>query len=185
MNQVELNVTTRDTGKQAAKRIRNNGQIPGVYYIKGQEAISITANLKDLKPIVYTAQTKIIKLLVENAKEAKDCVLKKVDFDPVTDKIKHFDLFGILPEKKISIEVPIVLTGQSVGVKEGGVLQHITHKMPIRCLPVHIPDAITIDITNVKIGKSILLRNLSYDNIEFEMPGDTVIASVMVPRVAK
>lgn len=184
MNEVNLKVKKRDTGKQIAKRIRKSGYVPGVFYISGEKSIPVVAEPLSLRPIVFTDETKIVNLEVEGIPEVKECVLKDVTFDPVTDKITHFDLFGFVQGKLFTVEVPIMLKGQSTGVREGGVLQHTLRKTTISCLPKNLPNAIEVDITNLAIGKALYIKDIHTPDIQFNMPPETVVVSVIPSRVS-
>jgi large subunit ribosomal protein L25 len=183
MNQIEIKVNRRPTGKQYAKKVRREGLVPGVFYTKGEDAIPILADPKALKPIVYTSETKIVNLTIEDDNVVKDCVLKDVTFDPVTEALVHFDFQGIIADKKMTVEVPVVFKGQAIGVREGGVLQQVIHKLAINCLPKDIPNHIELDISSLKIGKSIFIKDLHADNFDFILSPDTLIVSIAVPRV--
>lgn len=184
MNQVDVKVKLRETGKQESKKYRAEGLIPGVYYTKGSEPISLLAEPIALRPIVYTAERKIVRLEIEGVEGFKECILKDIQFDPVSDKIVHFDLYGFIQGQKMTVEVPVVLKGTSIGVREGGIIQHLIHKTTIHCLPKDLPTSIELDITNLKMGESILVRNMNMEGIEFELPKDTAFVSVVTPRVS-
>ncbi len=184
MNQVDLKVKLRDTGKQQSKKYRADGLVPGVFYTKGSEPVSLLAEPLALRPIVYTAETKIVNLEIEGIDGIKECILKDIQFDPVSDKITHFDLYGFIRGQKMTVEVPVVLKGTSIGVREGGIIQHLIHKTKIQCLPKDLPNSIELNITNLKIGESILVRNITMEGIEFELPPDTAFVSVVAPRVS-
>lgn len=184
MNQVNIKVKIRETGKHDAKKFRAEGLVPGVFYSKGTEPISILADPLSLRPIVYTAERKTVALEIEGMDGTKDCILKDIQFDPVSDKIVHFDLYGFIQGQKMTLEVPVVLKGASVGVRDGGIIQHLIHKTSIHCLPKDLPTSIELDITNLKIGESILVRNIQLEGIEFSLPQDTAFVSIVAPRVS-
>ena len=182
---VDLKAIRRDTGKKAVKAIRRQGKVPGVYYIKTGESFPITVNALDLRPIVYTAQTKIVNLFVEGEKDMRECVLKHVDFDPVTDKVTHIDLYGIIRGQYMHIEVPVIIHGTAKGVREGGVLQQTLRNIEIECFPRNLPNSIDLDISNLGIGQSITVKDLNIPDVKFLIPSDTSIVSVITPRVGK
>lgn len=184
MNQLQLNVKTRTTGKQVAKNIRKDGLIPGIFYVKGSQPIPISAEPLSLRHLIYTKETKIFELLIEGTSKSKQCIIKDFTMDPVTDKVTHIDLLGIDESQKMTFEVPIVLSGQSVGVREGGLLQHHIHKVGITCLPINLPKSIEIDITNLKIGQSISLKDVKSENISFSIPIDSQVVSCTHSRLA-
>jgi len=182
MKEVILNVKKRETGKQSLNKIRKEGLIPGVFYMDGKPGIPIATDFMSLRDIVFTSSKKKIKLNIEGENETKDCVLKDIKFHPVTDQILHFDLLGLNPEKKLTVEVPVVLKGQSVGVRRGGKLQQSLHKVTIKCYPKHLVDALEVDVTNLDLGKSLHIRDLSFKGIDFVVPGETIIVVCKVPR---
>ena len=184
MNQVHLKVKSRETGKQISKKYRREGLVPGVFYTKGDEPIAILSDPLSLRPIVYTSQTRIVDLEIEGQPDTRECVIKDVVFDPVTDKIIHFDLLGVIRGQKLSIEIPVVLKGQAIGVREGGISQHTLHRVVVTCLPKHLPNSIEVDISELKIGDSVSLKDIEIENVEFDVPMDTKIVSVVPPRVS-
>lgn len=185
MNEATLKVKRRPAGKKSVKSVRNAGNVPGVFYVKGQEPVAIEANLKELRPLIYTSDAKLVKLEIEGMGAAKDCVVKDVDFHPVTEKILHFDMFGLTADRKITVEVPIVLKGTSIGVREGGVLQHTLRKVKVTCVPADLPSHIDVEISGLKIGKSILIRDIINEKYQFSLPGDALVVAVTASRTSK
>jgi len=184
MEQIALKAQKRETGKQVSKRYRREGLITGVHYSKGEDNINILVHPLSMRSIVYTALTRVVKLEVEGEEKTYECVLKEVKFDPVTDKIVHFDLLGIKPGQTLSVEVPIKLIGQSEGVRAGGILNQALYKMRVKCLPADLPEAIEVDITNLKAGSFIYVGDLTLENIELVLPPNTVIATVAKSRAS-
>jgi len=180
-----LKANRRDTGKRAVKDVRNAGKIPGVFYIKAGENIPFTVETLDIRDVVYTSKTKIINLQIEGESDVHECVLKQVDFDPVTDKITHIDLYGIIGGAKMSVEVPVKFFGSARGVREGGLLQRTLRRVEVECLPKDLPTAIEIDVSDLGVGGSIYIKDIKIPGVEFLVPQDTAIASVIMPRVSK
>ncbi|MGE5479310.1 MAG: 50S ribosomal protein L25 [Chloroflexota bacterium] len=178
MKEVALKVTRREPGRRGAKDARTAGKVPGIYYVKGETPIPILSDPLSLRSIVYTGHTKLVRMEIEGESKSLNCVLKDVQFDPVTDALLHFDLIGLHEGQKINIEVPVVTRGVSEAVRTGGVLQQTMHKIAISCLPTNIPQAIEIDITGLKLGDSVHVRDLAYEGVEFEIPGDSLLVSV-------
>ncbi len=183
MGVIPLKVKKRDAGKKSAKTLRQEGFVPGVFYYRGEQPVPIFCEPMDLRDIVYTPTTKIIDLEIVDANYQRECVLKDVAFHPVSDKIIHFDLMGIKRGQKMTVEVPIILKGQSIGVRLGGILQHNIRKVSVTCLPKDLPESIEIDISDLAIGHSLSLENAKIENIELDVPLDTVVCSVIPPRV--
>ncbi len=184
MEKMILEAEVRETGsKQATKLVRNNGKVPGIYYSKHDTPIHISVTEKAIHPLVFTAETHLISLQVDG--KVFDCVVKDIQFDPLTDKIVHFDLIGLTTGETFQLEVPVQLRGTPVGIKEGGIVQHLIHKLEIECLPKDIPQRVEIDITNLKIGDSVHVKDLKLENITILNTEDSVIVAVSHPKIEK
>lgn len=171
------------TTKGAVNQARKQGYVPGIFYSKGVEPISILAAELSLKPVVYTSETHLINLEIEG-QEAVRCILKDVQFDPVSDRIIHFDLYGVTVGQVLQIQVPVQITGSAVGVKEGGKLQVQLHKIDVECLPKDIPDHIELDVTNLRIGDSIHAGDVKIENVKIVTPEDVVIVALTAPKAS-
>jgi large subunit ribosomal protein L25 len=169
--------------KGVVNQLRRDGNVPGIYYTKGVEPIPVYVSEKALKPIVFTSETHIINLKIGEGEELKS-ILKNVQFDPVTDRVVHFDLLGISADQEIEIDVPLLFEGQAKGVKEGGVVQQTLHKLTVSCLPANIPDHIAINISDLALGDSVHVRDLKVENVKFVQHPEVIIVSVVVPRAA-
>ncbi len=185
METVALEAQARKNfGKRSRNLLRNQGKVPGVYYSRHDEPIPIEVPKAAIQPLVYSSATHLILLKVEDNGEF-ECVLKDVQFDPVTDEIIHVDLMGLKQGETFQLEVPIQLVGTSVGVREGGLLQHALHKVEIECLPKDIPQHLEIDISNLNVGDSVHVKDLNFENIKILNPEDTIVVSVVHPKVEK
>ncbi|NQW30646.1 MAG: 50S ribosomal protein L25 [Ignavibacteria bacterium] len=183
MSEVILKATKRVPGKAAAKLLRKEGNIPGVYYTKNQDPIHFSVNSLAIRPVVYTAEAKIVSLQVDGSK-GLNCILKEVKFDPITDKIVHFDLLGVAAGEMIVVDIPIHLIGQSIGVREGGVIEHVIHKVHVKVDPSKMPEHIDIDVTNMNIGDAVHISDISVAGVEFLDKPEAVIATIMPPKTA-
>ena len=168
--------------KGALNQLRKSGFVPGIYYSKGKEQITFSVDEVSLNKFVFTSETGIIQLSFDG-EEQLGCVIKDIQFDPVTDKVVHFDVQGVTLGQLLQIELPISLVGSAIGVKDGGILQEQTHKLEVECLPRDIPQHIEVDISGLKIGESIHVRDLKLDKIEILNSEDTVIVSIVHPKV--
>ena len=166
MEQIKLKATIRqEKGKQAVKKLRNTGLIPGVVYHRGEEAVSISLVDRDISKIVHTAggENILINLTVEEEKKPKprSVIIKEIQHDPVKRNILHVDFNEISLTEKIVVEVEVVAQGEPIGVKqEGGLLDHPLRMLKIQCLPTDIPKHIDVDVTNLKLNDSIHVRDL-------------------------
>jgi large subunit ribosomal protein L25 len=186
MSEITLKVDKRtEFKKSTSNQMRKAGFIPGIYYIHGGENIAIKANELSLRPIVFTSESSIINLEIEGEPKSYSCVLKGVQFDPLTTRITHFDLLGLKEGEKITLEVTVTLNGNAPGVREGGLLQFILHKLNVSCLPKDIPSHIDIDISNLNIGDSIKVSDIKIENVEVLNEETQVIVQVVPPAAAE
>lgn len=185
MKKIVLSASKRMTGnKSRINQARKSGRVPGVFYSAHHKPISIEVAENTINPLVFTAKTHLIGLELEG-KEESECILKDVQFDPVTDRVIHFDLIGLTKGETIEVEVPVKIIGSAVGIKDGGILQQVLHKVQVECLPKDIPDHIEVEVTNLKIGASIHIKDLQMEAIKFTNLPDSVIISVTHPKVEK
>ncbi len=166
MDFVELKANLREEkGKELNKKLRNAGMVPGVVYRKGEETLSLKIDSKSLSKALHTeaGENVIIKLFVEGDKKKKEriVVIKEIQKDPVKDVLVHLDLNEISLTETLKVKVPIMSKGEAVGVKqEGGVLQHVMWEVEVECLPTNIPDKIEVDITSLKIGGTLSIKDI-------------------------
>ncbi|MBP9581768.1 MAG: 50S ribosomal protein L25 [Ignavibacterium sp.] len=170
--------------KASRSALRKEGKVPAIFYSKHHEPLPVQFAERAIHPLVFTAKTSLISLNVEGYDEL-DCIIKDVQFDPVTEKIVHIDLLGLKKGEKIQIEVPIQLVGNPIGIKEGGILQHTLHKLQIECLPVNIPEHLEINVAELKLGQAIHVVDLKFDNFDILSSPESIIASVTHPKVEK
>lgn len=170
--------------KASRSALRKEGKVPGIFYSKHHEPLAVQFSERAIHPLVFTSKTSLITLNVDGQEEL-DCIIKDVQFDPVTEKIVHVDLLGLKKGEKIQIEVPVQLIGNPIGIKEGGILQHTLHKVEIECLPVNIPEHLEIDVTELKLGHAIHAGDLKFDNFEILTSPESIIAAVTHPKVEK
>jgi large subunit ribosomal protein L25 len=170
-----------DFKKSTSNQMRKAGTIPGIYYSFGEEPIPIKVNELSLRPFVFTSESHIVSLQIEGEKKPLSCILKDTQFEPITSRIIHFDLIGLKEGELLTIEVSILLKGNAVGVKEGGIVQHNLHKLELKCLPQNIPPHIDVDITNLSIGDSIKVSDLKLEGIEILNEDNASIVSVVPP----
>ncbi|MBU1099916.1 MAG: 50S ribosomal protein L25 [Bacteroidetes bacterium] len=185
MAELSLNVQSRELStKGANNKLRRDGFVPGILYSTETEPTAITVSEVSLKPFVYTSETHIISLNIDN-KDSQKAILKDIQFHPITDRIVHVDLLGLTAGHKIIVPCPVVLNGTSKGVREGGMLNVHVHKLEIECLPKDLPESIDIDISNMMMGDAVHVEDLNIEGIRFVVPGETIIVSVEKARGAE
>jgi large subunit ribosomal protein L25 len=185
MHEVTLEAEVRTELRKHTHSLRREGKVPGIFYIHGEENIPVSALEKSLKSLIYTKETHIINLKLSNGTD-KSCILRDVQFDAVTDRPIHFDLQGLRADEKITLDIPIVITGGTpLGVREGGVLQQIVHQLKVACLPKFIPDHIEVNVENLKINNFVHVSDLKIDNVDILDNESTSIVGVLPPVVEK
>ncbi|MCX7877585.1 MAG: 50S ribosomal protein L25 [Ignavibacteria bacterium] len=167
------------------KEQRRKGLVPGVFYQKNSEPISIFVKETSLNHFIYSSEVNLINLDIEGSEKPLTCILKDIQFDPVTDKAIHFDLLGISEMEKIRVEVPFQITGSAIGVRDGGILQQTLHTVEIECLPKDIPPHIEVDISNLKIGDALHLSDIKQEGFEIMDNLDITIVAVVPPAAEK
>ena len=166
-------------GKKDAKALRTNGNVPCTLY-GGTEQVNFFAPYNDFRHVVYTPE--VNKVLVKVGGKEYETLLQEIQFHPVNDKIMHIDFLQLFPDKEVIIDIPVVITGSSAGVKAGGKMAIITRKLKIKALPAHLPDLISVDITNLEIGQSSRVGDLSMENVQFLDTPNRVIVAVQMTR---
>lgn len=182
MNQTSLQVQVRQSlGKQAAKRLRRQGLIPGIYYIHGQASVAFAVEAKHLRSTL-TRKSSILDVSFGNGDTAK-CIVREVQWDPVKGSPLHLDLLGVKLTERIKVAVPIRFTGNAAGVKLGGVLQPLLRELDIECLPLDIPDEVSVDVSALEINQSIHVGDLKLEKVEVLNNPEQVIVAVLPPRL--
>lgn len=182
MAEITLKATIRDyKGRTASNAARREGKVPGVFYLGSEKNISIEVEALDLRHLVYTSETHIVDLQFSDG-SSEAAVLREVQFDPITDRMMHFDLIGVVRGQMMKFEVPVVLEGSCEGVRLGGVLQQTLHKLEVECLPKDLPQHIGVDITNLNIGESLLVSDLKIDGVSIITNGEQPLVILGHPR---
>lgn len=183
MSQSNISAAVRaDTGKQAARQLRRNGRIPGIYYSHGESNVLFSIDTKELRTTLSKASS-ILDVEFSNGSTAK-CIVREIQWDPLKSVPLHIDLMGVKLTEAVTVEVPIRITGVSEGVKnDGGVLQQLLRELSIECLPLDIPESIDVDVTALKIHDAIHVSDLKLDKVEIFDDPEQVIVSVLPPRV--
>ncbi len=184
MSEITLTAEIRNELGKRAKSLRAAGKIPGIYYGHGQKNIPVALTELELRPLFKTSATHVINLKLSDG-STHTCILRAIQFDPLTDRPIHFDLFGLNADEELTIEIPVVLKGTPVGVKDGGTLQHVIHRLRVSCLPKHIPDHIEIDVTELKINTSVHVKDLVVPNVKVLESENSTVAAVVPPTILK
>jgi large subunit ribosomal protein L25 len=184
MNAVAIKGQLRETlGKKGAKSFRAASLIPAVLY-GGDEVVHFAVSDKDIRPLVYTADFHLAKVEVNG--NTYRCLVKDVQFHPVTDAILHVDFLRLIDGQPVKVEIPVRFSGVSPGVKAGGKLQQKVRRVKIKALPEHLVDELVIDISHLKLGQSIRVRDIpAKENIEILNSPGIPVATIEIPRALR
>jgi ribosomal protein L25, Ctc-form len=183
MEHISLKGNARVIGnKQSVKQIRRNEEVPCVIYGKNVENVNFTLGAKDLKKLTHTPKSYIVDIDVDG--KVYQCVFHAVQYHPVTDEALHADFLAVSNEKPVVIDVPIVITGNSEGVKQGGKLMSSARKLKVSAPLDKLPDTLPVDITNLGLGKTIVAGDLSFEGVTIVSPKSTIICAVKMTRAA-
>ena len=184
MKSFDLKGTVRtEVGKKSTNELRKNNGIPCVLYGIEKEAKAFAVTTDAVRKLVYTPDIHFVNLTIDGV-ECK-AVLKDIQFHPVKDTILHMDFLQIVEDKAIVMEVPTVLTGLAAGVKLGGKLQQAIRKIKVKAVYASIPEKLTVDVTELALGKSIKVGELSFEGLELVTPAQTVVCSVAATRASR
>ncbi|MGC8739467.1 MAG: 50S ribosomal protein L25 [Candidatus Hydrogenedens sp.] len=173
-------------GKSSTKKVRKEGNIPSVLYGMKEQTVPLKMDAKTFLRTLSHLEGKhpIVKLEIEgDAHPDFPAIIKEIQREPVTNAIIHVDFQKIRLDQKIHTSVPVVLVGQSEGVKMGGVLDHQLRELEIECLALQVPAHFEIDVTNLVLGHSIHVADITPpEGIKILTDPDRVVVSIHVPR---
>jgi len=175
------------TGKGDSRKLRATGRIPAVFYGRGETAIPLIVDMKDLKGALEGAAggNVIVDLKLEGEAAAdRKAIIREIQRDPVAGRIIHVDFQHISLTEKITVEVPVVLVGTPTGVKDGGgILETLLREVEVECLPTDIPEHIDVDVSALAIGDSIHVGELKAERVTITTDPDRTVATVVPPTV--
>lgn len=188
----EINVSGQkrnDLGKKASKMMRKQGLIPcNIYGEKKDEnghpvAMSFVCPMSELRKVVYTPHIYVVNLNIDG--EEHKAVMKELQFHPVTDALLHVDFYEVNEEKPITIGIPVKLNGLAQGVRDGGRINLSIRKINVTAPYKAIPEHLDIDVTNLQLGKSIKVGELSFEGLTLATPAEVVVCSVKATRASR
>ena len=177
----KLDVTNRkELRSKAAKSLRKKGIVPGVLYYSGEENVNISIEKSVLFHALQSGQ-RIFEIDQEG--ESQYTMIKQLQYHPVTDEIIHIDLMRVRRSEKITISVPLILVGDSIGVKEGGVLSQSLNQIEISCLPTDVPEQIELNIEDLELNsaKSVADLELDLEDVDIVTDPSLNIVSITPP----
>jgi large subunit ribosomal protein L25 len=186
----KITVKSRDVqGSASARRLRRDGWVPGVIYSDGTAARTVSLPKHEFEQMLrhHTSEHVMIKIQIDGGKE-ESVLLKDVQHDALSDSVVHVDLQKVAMDKKLHLEVPVELIGEAEGVKnQGGVLDHLLHYIEISCFPADIPESITVDVSALKLGDMLTVKDIPIDASKYTilLDADVGVASVSIPKVVE
>ncbi|MBN1462753.1 MAG: 50S ribosomal protein L25/general stress protein Ctc [Paludibacteraceae bacterium] len=183
MKTFQLEGSLRDiVGKKPTKAIRVNESIPCVLY-GGKENIHFEVKNSNVRKLIYTPEIFLVELTIGG--NTYKAIMKDLQFHPVTDKVLHIDFLEVNEKKPITMLVPIKLQGLAQGVKSGGKLIQEMRLLKVKAPYDKIPENVSVDVTEVGLGKSIQVGKLSYPGLEVLSPVKNIVATVKLTRASK
>ena len=176
------------TGKEKAKKLRKKGLIPAVVYGPGDEPLPLEINAQSLNTILREGKGEnvIITLNIDGGQNDKKVLIREIQHDPVLGDILHVDFQHVLLTKKITVKVPVHLVGIPIGVsKDGGILQYVLRELEVECLPTDIPEKVEFDVSNLKIGDSIHVKDAKLEKATILSDAEGSIVTVVPPTIFK
>jgi large subunit ribosomal protein L25 len=174
-----------ETGKSSNRRLRGRGLIPGILYGAGREAVSVAVSPSDITDVLRSAAGENTLFDLEIGGERRKVILKEFQREPTRGELLHADFFEVALDKPIEVKVHIELVGTPTGVKnQGGLLDFITRELEIECLPTDIPEKITVDVSDLELGRHLRVSEVTLpsDRITLLTEADVVVAHVVTPR---
>ena len=186
MERLELEVNLREArGKSGARKLRAAGAIPAVVYGGGKESLALSVDERALGAVLRRGTNQIIDLKGGDGFNGRLVLLKDYQRDPLSRRVMHCDFYEVDTKQKIDVQVPVVVTGKSKGVEQqGGVLDVVQREVAVKCLPLAIPDSLTIDVSELDIGDALHISDLVLpEGVELMTdPGHTLV-HVTAPRI--
>ena len=189
MKEINVKGQLRETtGKKACKLLRKEGLIPCNLYGEKKnekglpEALPFALDATDVRKLVFTPHIYVVNIELEG--QVHIGVIKEIQFHPTTDAVLHIDFYETNPEKPITIGIPVHLVGLAQGVRDGGRMNLSIRKIEVTAPYKQIPEYLDVDVTPLRIGKSIKVGQLSYEGLEIATSKEVIVCSVKMTRAA-
>ncbi|MFC1813175.1 50S ribosomal protein L25/general stress protein Ctc [Thermodesulfobacteriota bacterium] len=185
---IELKSNIRTSvGKGKAKALRREKRVPAVLYGPETDPVLLSVNMKDLDHVMKnsSAGQLILNLVVQNGESyTKTTMVKELQIHPVSRNFLHVDFYEVSMDRKLKVKVPVVIKGKAKGVELGGMLQILRHELEVLCLPLEVPESIEVDVTDLDMGDSIHIEDISLaGNIEFSEESNFTVVTILTPTI--
>src|SRR5271169_782988 len=165
MKSVPLKAYPRTQVQRAeVTKLRRAGRVPATIYGRQAKPQNLEISAKEISDLIHhsVSENLLVDLSVENdARSKRLALVQEIQHHPLDGKVLHVDFHEVAENEKVTVQVPVETTGEAAGVKVGGgTLEHVMHKLKVRCLPKDLPDQIVIDVTHLEIGKAIHIGDI-------------------------
>jgi large subunit ribosomal protein L25 len=185
--ETKLQAETRDgTGKGVARKLRADGRVPGVLYGQGVEPVALSVDSREMIHILHGAAgaNALVDLVVDGSEHL--VLAREIQRDHIHNKLIHIDFLAVSRTQLITVNVPVIETGEAAGVKEGGVVEHHLREIAVECFPQDVPDHIEIDITEVTLGDMIHVSDLvAPEGVTILTSLEDAVLSIITPAVLR
>lgn len=182
MKTITIEASKREPGKSNTRAVRREDDVPCVLYGGKDESVPFRMPRTSLTPLISSSEANRIEIKVDGKKW--NCILKDVDFHPITDRPMHADFQVLVKGTKITLMIPVQYHGIPLGqVEDGGDTQVVAHELEARCLPDNIPSHIDVDIEQLRIGDSVHVGDLTVEGVEFSAAPERTIVTVVAPKI--
>lgn len=186
MQKLDLKVEAREVGKKSfVNTLRKTGKIPAILYGQSEAPMPLVVDGREMARILKSGENVILNLEVTGGKSgtAQTVIVRDIQRDPVKETIDHIDFVRINLNEKIEVNVNLVSKGDCPGVTAGGIMEFIHHEVPIRCLPLEIPERITIDVSGLELGHSIHVNEVAFpEGVECLLDPEEPLVAVHAPQ---
>ena len=177
-----VQATSRQPGtKNEARRVRKAGMVPATVYGAGKPPVSVSLDPKQISQILHSKSGH--NTIFELQMDGENAMAMIVDWqnEPIKGSLLHVDVKRIAMDKKLTVKVPVTLAGEAFGVKtEGGILEQVLREIEIECLPADIPDTIEVNVSELKSGQNLRVKDLPHGGkLEFLTDEDEVVAHIV------
>ncbi|MSR64821.1 MAG: 50S ribosomal protein L25 [Verrucomicrobiae bacterium] len=188
MQQIEIKAQPRtEAGRNKVKHLRRKGVVPGVVYGAHRKPESIQLRVKEIMTVIHKAHSEhvLVELKLDENAKGRLALLQGVQHDPISREILHVDFQELREDEKFTVSVVVQPIGEPVGVRMGGgVLEYVMRELRVRCLPKDLPERIAVDVTNLEIGKNILVGDITPPaGVEFLDDKVAPVVAVVAPTV--
>ena len=174
----KLSIETRvETKSRGSRLVRKNGFVPGVLYYGGEENENISIEKSVLSRAIQSGQ-RIFE--ITRGGDSQYTMIKEMQYHPVTDEIMHIDLMRVRRSEKMTISVPIHISGDSIGVREGGILSQALPQVEISCYPTDVPENIVVNVADLEVNQSMSVGEIKLDNDDIEIISDPSLNVVSI-----